>query len=819
MSIRFKLSVIPFFTLLFLLGVLFSDYYNEKLVSESQQRAQLVDRGSYLLQRLFRGLNETILTEGTLQSVEISKHAMRELDSVIGKLGESSASAEFSQRVTLTILPQWHDLKTLLTPFLQINGVNQNDYELMIQYGRALTLGEKLQTNADLLSELVNEEVEYKQNVFYMVDMGVMAGLLLMLMLFFFSLYHSIVKPLEWLQGLMEQTPDEIIQAERLDGWHPGEIESRLKMEKVEHLPKEIDALIGAFGLMLAGIGSYIEKHEKSQRALAELNATLERRVKDRTALLTETNKELRQEISEREMAQLIYKRLQHEHELILASAGEGVYGIDNHGLITFVNPVACEMLGYTAEELKGRKHHDYTCHGDVSEANEMCHLCEERCLSESNASDACSFIAKDGRVFPVDYVSSPIIEHGVVRGAVILFKDVTERKQVETELASAHREALDAAQVKAMFLANMSHEIRTPLNGILGMLNLLCEMELEPDAHEYAEVAYNSSEMLLNILNDVLDVSKIDSGMVEFEAIDFDLHSLVEESCSLHSLRAGSKGLGLACVIEANVPQSINGDPTRIRQVVSNLVSNAIKFTASGGVLVRLSLAMGVDTDAEVNSPKLLFEVIDSGIGIEPSAKIKIFESFRQADGSTTRQFGGTGLGLAIAKQLVELMGGEIDVESQPGEGARFYFDLPMTPATNNPQSLYQHPDLSAITILACLSHSVDAQAVTHLLQVAGGVCELADDIDQFRSRLSERGGSGGWDLILLDNSCYVKLTESDESLPLPVDTPLLLVGLNPSDNPLPHPMSAAMTLPIRQTGFYYNVERLVKRKLALEA
>jgi PAS domain S-box-containing protein len=340
---------------------------------------------------------------------------------------------------------------------------------------------------------------------------------------------------------------------------------------------------------------------------------------------------------------------------------------------IVRANSAHTRMLGYTTDQVIGKDPITFYHPDDVDAAHASRR--SMAALERGPVTFERRMLTADGRTIWVRGHAVRFNDASGERYTLTMLENITESKQVEKVLRDAKEIAETASRAKSQFLANMSHEIRTPMNGVLGMTELLLGTGLSDKQRRFAEAVYRSGETLLEIINDILDFSKIEAGKLELESVDFNLRTVVEDVFELLAPRAHQKRLELASRIEPAVPSVVRGDPMRLRQVLTNLVGNAIKFTEQGEVVV----AVRCDGAAADGLNRVVFEVRDSGIGMRPDALEKLFTVFMQADQSMSRRYGGTGLGLAISKQLVELMGGSITVESRFGEGSVFRFDVPL--------------------------------------------------------------------------------------------------------------------------------------------
>ena len=428
----------------------------------------------------------------------------------------------------------------------------------------------------------------------------------------------------------------------------------------------------------------------------------------------------------------------------------DAIMTTDPSGIITDVNKQMEALTDCTRDELIGAPFKSYFTDPERAEA------AIKLVLSEKSVTDyELTARARDGKQTVVSYNATTFYDRNrTLQGVFAAARDVTERKRVEAELQQAKAAAESASRTKSEFLASMSHEIRTPMNAIMGIADLLAKTALSPEQDKYVQIFRRAGDNLLNLINDILDLSKVEASQLELEQTGFSLHDHLEKVMEMVATRANEKGLALVCEIAPGVPNDLVGDPTRLRQVLLNLLGNAIKFTESGEVSLR------VTQDGNFAVPTALrFAVSDTGIGI-PSQKLgQVFERFTQADSSTTRRFGGSGLGLTISRRLVELMGGRIWVESGVGKGSVFSFAAPFEiwPTTNRPTLITVGVDpeaqLPALRILLAEDSADNCTITMAYLEDTPYQVEIAET----GAIACEKFTSGHYDLVLMDRQMPV--------------------------------------------------------------
>jgi two-component system, sensor histidine kinase and response regulator len=412
------------------------------------------------------------------------------------------------------------------------------------------------------------------------------------------------------------------------------------------------------------------------------------------------------------------------------------------------VNRALCKITGFSEVELLATNFQSITHPGDLEE-----HLNKIRKLL---AGEFDSFEMEKRYIHKDTHLVWIQLNVSLLRDAagqplylISQIQDITERKRQASELAIARDVALESARLKAEFLANMSHEIRTPMNGIIGMTGLLLDSQLNIEQREFVDTIRTCGDTLLTLINDILDLSKIEAGKLTFETINFDLRSVIEGVAELLAERAQSKQLELVALVEQGVCTALRGDPGRLRQVLLNLVSNAIKFTEHGEVFVQA--VRDSETDQQVT---VRFTMRDTGIGISEEGCRRLFQAFSQADGSTTRKYGGTGLGLAISKRLVEMMGGEIGVNSTPGVGSTFWFTAKFEKQPNTSMAVTQPPaGLPGIRVLVVDDNATNRHIIYQQLKSWGAASDEASGAGEALILLRREQASGQpFDLAVLD-------------------------------------------------------------------
>ncbi len=466
---------------------------------------------------------------------------------------------------------------------------------------------------------------------------------------------------------------------------------------------------------------------------------------------LQNAKKELETRVRERTSA---LRKSEERYRTILDNIEDTYYEVDIRGRLTFFNDSICRLTGYSGSELMGMDNRSYTEPKDI---RKVYAAFQKVYRTGSPGRVDYEIMGKNDDKRQVDVSISLIRDaDGNPVGFQGIGRDVTQRKLAEQELKKAKETAEVANETKSEFLANMSHEIRTPMNGIIGTCDLLIT-NTQPNRKqkEYLHIIRTSAMSLMGLINDILDFSKIEAGKLEFENIPFSIAEIVEDVSDLFIEKVQVKDLELIVDIASDIPYQVLADPLRLRQILVNLISNALKFTDRGEIHISVRKRhgdKGLQAD-DSDLAELIFCIRDTGIGISPETQDKLFDAFRQADGSTTREYGGTGLGLAICKRIINLIGGDIWVESQVGHGSSFYFTAKFTLVSAKAQQLPDVPhDLKSLNVLVVEDHSTVQMIIRRILESFGFRVEAAHSGEKALAIYEESPGKQSFDLIIMD-------------------------------------------------------------------
>jgi PAS domain S-box-containing protein len=517
--------------------------------------------------------------------------------------------------------------------------------------------------------------------------------------------------------------------------------------------------------------------------------------------------------------AEVTLKNSHAELKQIFDSAADGMWIAGEDYSVIKVNQTLLTMTGFSEEEVLGQK-----CYKLLP--SKHCHQpsCPKHRIFKGAGRLEFETVQtrKDGSELPCIMTVTPFLNsNGELIGFIEDFKDITERKQVELDLQIAMKEAEAANQAKSEFLASMSHEIRTPMNAIIGMGDLLSHTDLSPQQQEYVQIFQDSGENLLQLINDILDISKIEAGNMELEQIGFNLNDLLDKTCKVMSIRAYAKDLELVHHIDNDVFPYVIGDPNRLRQILINLIGNAIKFTEQGEIIVRVECR-----DVTDDMATLAFSVSDTGIGIPDEKKALIFDSFSQADSSTTRKFGGTGLGLSISRQLVEMMDGRIWAKSHKEQGSTFFFTVRLTKQSRPEKRRNKRLsdlDLQEMTILLIDDTPASRLVLKKILSGWGAEVHEAVDGKSGLAAIKQAAASGKPFQLIFLNCRMPDMDGFEVAEHLHKDRSLagLTVMMVSSDNRKEHAakakklgIAAYLTKPLKREILFDTMKKLLQKK-----
>jgi PAS domain S-box-containing protein len=585
-----------------------------------------------------------------------------------------------------------------------------------------------------------------------------------------------------------------------------------------------VAVITSTFLLLLAGImfGVWISRDLRNQMAkiregaqrvaTGDLSQHIEIDSRDEIGELAQAFNTM---VDKRRLADETLRETTQFREKVMQSASNAIYALRLDGTFSMVNHRVVEITGYAEEELIGAH---YRTLYDAEHAARVDEQFSFVAQGKGRVSDfETPLKRKDGSEVIITFSIAPMERDGQIVAIVGTAEDITHRKRGEQALRKARDEALLAAKAKSEFVANMSHEIRTPMNGVIGMIDALFDTGLTARQKEIAETARFSAESLLGVINDILDFSKVEAGMLRIEKVEISLQRLVERAMDVLADRARAKELEFVSFFGEKVPSVVRGDQVRLHQILTNLLSNAVKFTDHGEVVVQVSLER--ETNEEVF---IRFAIQDTGIGIPTAAQAKLFQPFSQADTSTTRKYGGTGLGLVICKQLVELMNGEIGVDSESGRGSTFWFVVPLEKWTSTISIEERPPRLSRVRALFVDDSATTRRALIDRMTAWGMLVDGASSGSEALEKLeaSRRRGTA-YEIVVVDQRMPemdgLELARMVHSSPDFTGTRIVLLqsqrGINEPATLERAGVTTLLTKPIRTSDFYNTLNGLMDR------